>query len=42
MTTNIDLRLASARITTSLYEESNIPRLLTPGEVITAQQGFMR
>lgn len=42
MTTNIDMRLASARVNTALYTENAMPRLYTPGEVVTSQQGFMR
>lgn len=42
MTTNIDMRLASDRINTTLYTDNDMPRLYTPGEVITSQQGFMR
>lgn len=42
MTTNIDMRLASTRVNTALYTENAMPRLYTPGEVITSQQGFMR
>lgn len=42
MTTNIDMRLASARVNTTLYTDDEMPRLFTPGEVITSQQGFMR
>lgn len=42
MTTNIDMRLASTRVNTTLYNEDEMPRLFTPGEIITSQQGFMR
>lgn len=42
MTTNIDMRLASTRVNTTLYTDNAMPRLFTPGEVITSQQGFMR
>lgn len=42
MTTNIDMRLASARVSNTLYTDDEMPRLYTPGEVITSQQGFMR
>lgn len=42
MTTNIDMRLASTRVNTTLYTENVMPRLYTPGEVITSAQGFMR
>lgn len=42
MTTNIDMRLASARQSTTLFTENAMPRLYTPGEVVTSQQGFMR
>lgn len=42
MTTNIDMRLASTRINTTLQTDNVMPRLFTPGEVITSQQGFMR
>lgn len=42
MTTNIDMRLASSRVNNTLYTENVMPRLFTPGEVITPAQGFMR
>lgn len=42
MTTNIDIRLASTRVNTTLHTENAMPRLFTPGETITSQQGFMR
>lgn len=42
MTTNIDMRLASTRVNNTLYTDDVMPRLYTPGEVITSQQGFMR
>lgn len=43
MTTNIDIRLASNRVSNTIpYAENAMPRLFTPGEVITSQQGFMR
>lgn len=42
MTTNIDIRLASTRVNTTLFTENAMPRIFTPGEVITSQQGFMR
>lgn len=43
MTTNIDMRLASNRVSNTIpYTENAMPRLFTPGEVITSQQGFMR
>lgn len=42
MTANIDMRLASARVNTTLYTDNEMPRLYTPGEIITSQQGFMR
>lgn len=46
MTTSIDIRLASTRVNNTLYTaelvDESMPRLYTPGEVITSQQGFMR
>lgn len=42
MTTNIDMRLASTRIDMNLDTRSAMPRLYTPGEIITNEQGFMR
>lgn len=42
MTTNIDMRLASTRIDMDLDTGSAMPRLYTPGEIITTEQGFMR
>lgn len=42
MSSNIEMRLASARVNATIYSDDEIPRLYTPGEVITEQQGFMR
>lgn len=42
MTTHIDMRLASTRINTDLFSGNAMPRLYTPGEIITSEQGFMR
>lgn len=43
MSTSVNIRLASERISTSLlHTGENIPRLYTPGEIITGQVGFMR
>lgn len=42
MTTNVQIRLASNRVNNALVTGDNVPRLFTPGEVITGQQGFMR
>lgn len=42
MTTNVQIRLASKRVNNTLVTGDNVPRLFTPGEVITGQLGFMR
>lgn len=42
MTTNISIRLASDRVNNTLLTGDNIPKLFTPGQIITGQQGFMR
>lgn len=42
MTTSVQIRLASSRVNNVLLTGENVPRLFTPGEVITGQQGFMR
>lgn len=42
MTTNVHIRLASARVNNTLLAGDQIPRLFTPGEIITGQHGFMR
>lgn len=42
MATNVMIRLASDRVNLSLMSGDSNPRLFTPGEVITSQQGFMR
>lgn len=42
MNTNVNIRLASDRVNNLLITGDHIPRLYTPGEVITGQQGFMR
>lgn len=42
MSTNVQIRLASSRVNNVLLAGDRIPRLFTPGEVITAQQGYMR
>lgn len=42
MTSTINIRLASNRVNNSLMTGDRIPRLFTPGEVITKQQNFMR
>lgn len=42
MTSNVIIRLASDRVNPSLLSGDSNPRLFTPGEVITSQQGFMR
>ncbi|KAL1401662.1 hypothetical protein pipiens_006445 [Culex pipiens pipiens] len=41
MASNV-IRLASDRVNPSLLSGDSNPRLFTPGEVITSQQGFMR
>lgn len=42
MTTNVHIRLASSRVNNTLLTGDQVPRLFTPGELITGQQGFMR
>ncbi|XP_055849531.1 exosome complex component RRP4 [Episyrphus balteatus] len=44
MSTNVNIRLAMDRVNMALLSqnENRIPRLFTPGEVVTAQQGFMK
>uniref|UniRef100_A0A1Q3F074 Exosome complex component RRP4 n=1 Tax=Culex tarsalis TaxID=7177 RepID=A0A1Q3F074_CULTA len=42
MASNVIIRLASDRVNPSLLSGDSNPRLFTPGEVITSQQGFMR
>ncbi|XP_001656299.2 exosome complex component RRP4 [Aedes aegypti] len=42
MASNVMIRLASDRANLSLLSGDSNPRLFTPGEVITSQQGFMR
>ncbi|XP_062554734.1 exosome complex component RRP4 [Armigeres subalbatus] len=42
MASNVMIRLASDRANLSLLSGESNPRLFTPGEVITSQQGFMR
>lgn len=42
MTTNVQIRLAADRVNNTLVTGDKVPRLFTPGEVITGQQGFMR
>lgn len=42
MSTNVKFRLASDRVNTQILTGDRIPRLYTPGEVVTAQQSFMR
>ncbi|XP_055597971.1 exosome complex component RRP4 [Uranotaenia lowii] len=42
MASNVMIRLASDRVNLSLLSGDSNPRLFTPGEVITSQQGFMR
>lgn len=44
MSTNVNIRLAIDRVNMGLLSqnENRIPRLFTPGEVVTAQQGFMK
>ncbi|XP_058464551.1 exosome complex component RRP4 [Malaya genurostris] len=42
MASNVMIRLASDRVNVSLLSGDSNPRLFTPGEVITSQQGFMR
>lgn len=42
MTTNVQIRLASNRVNNTLVTGDHVPRIFTPGEVITEQLGFMR
>lgn len=44
MSTNVNIRIAADRVNISLLAQDDyrIPKLFTPGEVITAQQGFMK
>ncbi|XP_021922562.1 exosome complex component RRP4 isoform X2 [Zootermopsis nevadensis] len=42
MTQNVYIRLASQRVDNTIVAASNIPRLYTPGEIITCMSGFMR
>lgn len=42
MTSNVNIRLASQRINHCVATSDEIPRLFTPGEIVTEQQGFMR
>ncbi|XP_055630527.1 exosome complex component RRP4 [Toxorhynchites rutilus septentrionalis] len=42
MASNVMIRLASDRVNLMLLSGDSNPRLFTPGEVITSQQGFMR
>ncbi|GAB0091637.1 exosome complex component RRP4 [Sergentomyia squamirostris] len=42
MSTNVQIRLARDRVNNELLASDRTPRLYTPGEVITAQQGYMR
>ncbi|XP_039442907.1 exosome complex component RRP4 [Culex pipiens pallens] len=42
MASNVIIKLASDRVNPSLLSGDSNPRLFTPGEVITSQQGFMR
>lgn len=44
MSTNVNIRLAIDRVNMGLLSqnENRIPRLFTPGEVVTSQQGFMK
>ncbi|XP_065092500.1 exosome complex component RRP4 [Ochlerotatus camptorhynchus] len=42
MASNVMIRLASDRANLSLLSGDSNPRLFTPGEVITSQQGYMR
>ena len=39
---DVDIRLASARVREKSTEEDEIDNLVTPGDVITADTGFMR
>lgn len=44
MSTNVNIRLALDRVNMGLLaqNQTNAPRLYTPGEVVTAHQGFMK
>lgn len=42
MSTNVQIRLARDRVDNELLSSDKTPRLYTPGEVITAQHGYMR
>ncbi|XP_059621241.1 exosome complex component RRP4 [Phlebotomus argentipes] len=42
MSTNVQIRLARDRVDSELLSSDKTPRLYTPGEVITAQHGYMR
>jgi len=42
MSQNVFIRLASQRIDNTIVSTSEIPKLFTPGEIITCQSGFMR
>jgi len=42
MSQNVYIRLASQRIDNTIVSTSEIPKLFTPGEIITCQSGFMR
>ncbi|KNC23480.1 hypothetical protein FF38_04776 [Lucilia cuprina] len=44
MSTNVNIKLALDRVNMDLLaqNQTNAPRLYTPGEVVTAQQGFMK
>lgn len=42
MTQNVHIRLASQRIDNTIVGTSEVPRLYTPGEIITCRSGFMR
>lgn len=44
MMTNVNIRLALDRVNMGLLAQNqrNVPRLYTPGEVVTSQQGFMK
>lgn len=42
MAQNINIRLASERVNPILPGDGEAPRIFTPGEIVTSQQGFMR
>jgi len=42
MTQKVYIRLASQRIDNTIAAASEIPRLYTPGEIITCESGYMR